>query len=508
MTNIEYKKIALEILNELNAEFEINDDDNITNISELFLLKIREALLKSRKKENSYTVAKELDFLLNIFSTEDDFKTIDNKSYLGSYTTVNMSNIEKILNHSSARMAYFRNLHFFINSFSNAENILLNIGIKNPQELVYKIKNIDDITTDENKEEAYSIIAELEKIDDEKQVFLAFLFIYYWLKHIIFVFLETEYFDKIIIITAKSIKKIVENHQDIYIERFKKYFFITEHIDEYLDEHIESVLRIIMKILNKDIQKKNYLKGIIDNEENEFPFSAALIMDLVFLLYFITYETPSWIKLGFLLTSENAPYHLRLAMIESLQDNKYSPIIQYEYECFCKKNTNFSIPLQFYFGKPINLDSLNIEYYKLEQWNMDVHSYLLNKKRPTSNKIEIINRPNRDKIIHDLKPYFKVFDKRSSKEKGFVFIKDYLSDVITLSENLKGSLAVHGFAYIIYKSKFFNWGKEIFDASFVYKIAEIFNIKHMLKTEYPLNKCQAKAENMLKKESSLQGLWD
>lgn len=44
MTNIEYKKIALEILNELNAEFEINDDDNITNISELFLLKIREAL--------------------------------------------------------------------------------------------------------------------------------------------------------------------------------------------------------------------------------------------------------------------------------------------------------------------------------------------------------------------------------------------------------------------------------------------------------------------------------
>lgn len=188
MTNIEYKKIALEILNELNAEFEINDDDNITNISELFLLKIREALLKSRKKENSYTVAKELDFLLNIFSTEDDFKTIDNKSYLGSYTTVNMSNIEKILNHSSARMAYFRNLHFFINSFSNAENILLNIGIKNPQELVYKIKNIDDITTDENKEEVYSIIAELEKIDDEKQVFLAFLFIYYWLKHIIFVF--------------------------------------------------------------------------------------------------------------------------------------------------------------------------------------------------------------------------------------------------------------------------------------------------------------------------------
>lgn len=124
MTNIEYKKIALEILNELNAEFEINDDDNITNISELFLLKIREALLKSRKKENSYTVAKELDFLLNIFSTEDDFKTIDNKSYLGSYTTVNMSNIEKILNHSSARMAYFRNLHFFINSFSNSAIIL------------------------------------------------------------------------------------------------------------------------------------------------------------------------------------------------------------------------------------------------------------------------------------------------------------------------------------------------------------------------------------------------
>ena len=505
MTNVEYKKFATKELNEFGEMIDM-ENVHITHISEFFILKIREALLKCKKNENLYGIAKEIEPIFYKLFANKAPET--KKNVLSPYMTSDWDSIEDRYQESMG-MIFFRNIHFLANSFPNIEKTLSGIGIENPKILVSEVKNIKDISTDENRRKIQDIVELFEKDDDDNQKsFFKILSTYSQLRPLIFSLLGLDDFDKFILVVLKSIKNIVEEHLDIYIERLQKYNIIFNDFDVYLDKHAEAILRVFNKMVNKAIQENRFLEDGISVDDPEGSFSTALVMDFFFLLYYITYDTEFWIEIGFELTSEETSGNLRQTMIESLQDNKYSPIIQYEYGCFCKQNTCSSAPIQFYFGDSIDLESLNIEYLRLEQWNMDVNSYLFNKKRPTSNKIEIINRPNRDKIIHDLEPYLKVFDKRSSKERGTVFKKDYLSNVITLVENLKGSIAVHGFAYILYKSKFFNWGDEVFDNNFVEKIAEIFNIKHLLGTEYPLNKCQAKAENILKKNSNLQGLWD
>ena len=111
-------------------------------------------------------------------------------------------------------------------------------------------------------------------------------------------------------------------------------------------------------------------------------------------------------------------------------------------------------------------------------------------------------------IEHDLKPYFVVFDGRSSKEKGGVFLTDYLSDVISLSKSISKSHAVYGFAYILFKSRYLNWGTVHFDDNFVYKIAKIFQIENQIGTKYNESQAKKKAKQILEKYEKLQGLLD
>ena len=515
MNNVEYKKIAAQVLNNEYDYAFFNKEFAVTNISEFFLLKIREVLLQNGKKNNSYTIAKELNLICHISSSKEEEKDMESKNDITPYTNFNSistSDLESTIDQT--RIIRFLYIQSFLKDFPNATDILQGIGIEHSEELLLKVNSIKDIRTDEDKKIVCHIIEDFEKLNNTSSVFFFFLSVYYNLRISLLNFLKLDSCDKFILSILNNTKRIVEKYHDVYVNRLKKYFFIKEHWDEYLDEHLEAIIRIVTRAMEKFIQDDefNKLKSWKIDDENEIdalPFSAALILDLFFMLHFVTYENPFWLKLGFYLTSENAPYHLRTGMIDSLQDNKFSPIIQYEYECFCKHSAEHSILLQFYSGAPVNLDSLNIEYYKLDQWNTDINSLLLGryKPQPILQEEKTAVSPKIETIVHDLEPNLKVFEQRSKKGRGYTFKRDYLTNLITLSEKISGSLAVHGFAYIIYKSQFFNWGIIEFDNSFVEKIANIFNITHKLGTKYPLNKCKKKAEAMLEKES-LQGLWN
>lgn len=507
MTNTEYKKLAQYILKQF--DFNENPNDKITHISELFFIKIREALLKSKREQSAFIIAKEWDDIQNHSQSDNDKPKQKDKTNLSIYETSD-SNDNSVLR----EIEQFRCIQFTIESFPNAEKILTRMGINNPKLLIQKIKFVDRIENEDDWTIVLSIMKEFENVNEDNKLFFFALSKYYLIKENLLKALEVITENQSLSI-LKRIKIIGDKYKDIYLERFQKYVLIFQHFDEYFDKHGDAIMRSINHFAEiglhyKDIFNPKKLDDFIENNEIDFSFSPALVLDFLFLIYLITYEIPLWIFVGFFFTSSKVPLNLHKAMIKAFKESKYAPLIQYEYEYFRDREEIDAIPIPFYTGSSVGLDSFGIIDYNFDKYEIPNYLQSLTSKKVSEDKQEEEIPTDIKQIEHDLEPFLVVFDGRSSKKKGAVFLKDYLSDVITLSKSISGSLAVHGFAYILFKSRYLNWDKIAFDDNFVFKIAQIFHIENKIGTRYVESKAKQKAKRLLEDEKyeKLQGLLD
>ena len=113
MTNAEYKEFAKKVLEEI-AGIEFENESNITNISELFFLKIREAIIRWKNKKIS--VFNEFEVLTKALSNDDNTTgDSQNSISLNTYTTLKDNHFCKLVR--------FRAYQFLIEDFPNIENI-------------------------------------------------------------------------------------------------------------------------------------------------------------------------------------------------------------------------------------------------------------------------------------------------------------------------------------------------------------------------------------------------
>lgn len=508
MTNKEYKNAAQKILEECD-ELE-NDNYTITTISELFFLRLRKALLKYESKESSYTIAKELNNIQNV--SDESNNTSFNKE--SDFNVSIYSRPEKV-DADILKLSCFRMLQFTVNSFPNIENILSGYGAENPTELIQKIKSVQTIKTLEDKESVNLIIKELE--ENEKLQIHFFLFSLYFSskKSIFFILRIME--EKYCISFFKRVQYVGTHYKELYCERIAVYSNIFNGLDEYWDLHGDAILRLLDKFSSMYREYDLHKIRNFDIEEDlvEFSISPALVLDCYFLFYFLLHDSSVLISLSFFLMSDNMPLYLKDSIIKSFKGEKYyAPIIQYEYEWYCLKNDlHPTFPKLFYYGEPVDLNSFGIIDYDLYD-SVEVSNEAIqssngnNADEPLENLNKLLAQDNNIlvQIARDLDPYFVVFDKSTSCEKGYLFKSKYLLPLITLSENIQDSLTVHGFTYILYKSHYFNWMERKFTVDFVFKIAQIYQIRDKIGTPYTENKIKMKAWDILASNPELQGL--
>lgn len=508
MTNKEYKNVAQKILEECD-ELE-NDNYTVTTISELFFLRLRKAFLKYESKESSYTIAKELNNMQTVSDESDN--TLSNKE---SDFNVSIYSRTENVNEDLLKLFYFRMLQFTINSFPNVENIFSGYGVENPTELIQKIKSIQAIKTIEDKESVNLIIKELEE-NEKLQAHFSLFSLYFSFKKSIFFMLRIME-EKYCISFFKQVQYVGTHYKELYCERIEVYSNIFDGLDEYLDLHGDAILRLLDRFssMHQEYDLCKIRNFDIEEDLVDFSISPALVLDFYFLFYFLLHESSALISFSFFLMSDNMPLYLKDSIIKSFKENQYyAPIIQFEYEWYCLKNDlHPTFPKLFYSGEPVDLNSLGIIDYDLYD-SVKVSNEAIqssngnNPDEPLENLNNLLTQDNNIlvQIAHDLGPYFVVFDKSASCEKGYLFKSKYLLPLITLSENVRDSLTVHGFAYILYKSYYFNWMKRKFKADFVSKIAQIFQIRDRIGTLYPENKIKMKAWDILASNPELQGL--
>lgn len=498
MTNKEYKNLAIKILEETDNLG--NDNYTITNISDLFFFKLRKALLKYERKESSYTIAKELKRLQNVTDESDNVSTTKESDFNVSIYSEPV-NIDEDL----AKLSYFRILQFAVNSLPNVECVFSGYGVENPKKIIQKIKSVHVVNTPKSQKIVNAIIKEFKKNEKLGEHFSSFSF-YFFIKKMIFHLLRIIP-EKEFVQLFEQVQYVVAHYKELYSERIAIYSNILDSLDEYWNLHGNAIIRILSRFSSMCREQGFHKVSDLDVEDlEELSISPAIGLDIYFLLYYLLYESFVPISLTFYLMSDNMPLYLKNSIIECFKEDKYyAPIIQYEFECYCLKNKVYTaFPKLFYSGASVDLNSFGIIDYDLYISDIEIPS------QEKNNSDEPVKNDNSHlvQIVHELERYFVSFDGRNSIKKGSLFIRDYLSPVIKLSEKLSKSLSVYGFAYILYNSRYFKWEVEKFDDSFVYKIAQIFNIEHKLGTKYPENKAKKKAYDMLEKEICLQGLWD
>lgn len=500
MTNVEYKKIAQKVLEEVdNMQFE--NEDKITNISELFFLKIREAIIRSKnKKMSTYS-----EFKLIAKSLRDDKDDRDSDNYLFINEITDSYDFDPFY-----RISNFRKYQLLIEDFPNIEKVLLQLGIDTPKEFVEKVKSIDEISSEDDWKIVNMLVDFFEENGDKQKSYFTAFSTYYFLKKQCLILLD--YIDKDKFLFASKLAKYIGNHYfDLYKERMIIYGDILTNLPDYFANHYAAITRIFKKeysyMFNKfkfrnwrDCFEKYELYGQDDYE------SSAFTLDGIFILYFILYHVPIFVYLGFwLLDSEAIPLNLKLSLRESFKKKDYAPLIQYEYNWYLSKSDKRENLFDgiFYSGNLGNIDTLGITDYDLSKWEhlerLVEESNTIHELPQTQTSCSLYQKCNDIFFLIDseLYPFYVLFEQNSLSEKGHIFRKIYLSPLISYAATINDDYSLYGFAYLIFKSQFLNWKGLKFDERFVAKIKSIFAINCQNKVRYPESKAQCKAWRIL-----------
>jgi hypothetical protein len=366
MTDIEYKEFAKKIVSDFfqeNTDEDCSQDICITHIGEVFVLKIREATILLDENSYPYDGVDKLKNTFYLMIKNEEVNDLDN---IGSLHPTNIRSM--IL----PNFYIFLGIYSAIQNHSDPEYMLLNLGIENPQAL---ISHVNDLAKINKADEYLDSICELKYnlisiLGCDKLIALFLWGIITFLRITITKFCK-KISAKNFLYCLKTVKEIGEKYPSICNERialfyykFKSLFDKDNNNDNFIsDDFLDYVLKNdVYDLKGNGIDNSIYVDLTTKH--------SSFALDIVFLFYYFIYKRPQHIvKLGFTFMSNKAPSDINSAMFSTFRKEDYAPLIQYEYEWWCKETgEKLSLPLPFFEGA-IDLKDINIVDYNLNNRN-------------------------------------------------------------------------------------------------------------------------------------------
>ena len=500
MTKNEYLTIAKKIFDELDSYEKF--DSKITNIGELFALKIHNGLgsmsESTPKREVIREIKENIDSKLNVH-TDPDLQIFDLpiKSHI----------VNQIIE------CVFRGLQYVIETWDNVEIILLRFGMENPLEVIVTVHKIAEMPPSKERYKCMVLlIDQLVSVGGNKLINLLLWGMYDCFRTVIIEVCKntsTEDFMSYL----KAVKYGGTKFYSVYKERIVFYYYLVkkmyseynkwwDYIEEigFLDKpekYYDAIFELTKKS-NESPENSEDENSDSDSEEEFTDQQIATYVDWLFIVYHFIYQKPQCIvKLAFTLMSKKVSAEVQEAIFLSFASEEYKSVIQYEYEWWCKETgCKLSLPYPFC-DEPFDRYAFNniIDY----DLNKTIQNQVKNLK--SDKKEEPMANRSSNEIFNHLKNHLAFVRPEDQLEKGASFKKNYFTDVCNLSSKLNDKYSTYGFACILYLSKYFDWKGIKFDAEFVNYIAEIFFVNKNLLEGLPYNyyKSKKKALHMMKK---------
>ena len=308
------------------------------------------------------------------------------------------------------------------------------------------------------------------------------------------------------IVSLKALKYLVEKSNSVYKERL---VFIQSKVKALFNGEVRNMEEFFPEaLIDLFINNIHQIKDIdefvtnICGKDYEGMLNS-LTLDVLFLLYYYIYDNPQRIvNIGFYLMSEKVTNNISSAIFSSFRKPDYAGLIQYEYEWWCKEK-NRKLPLVFpFFEGNLNLENIHIIDYNL---NTDKKLKIVSKGENLQ-QLTNLSEMQKDNLLCDIDnqlcKYYAIFDNTVGHTPGAFFRKHHLHNLVKYSESINDSYSLHGFAYILFKSHYFNWGRIKFDNNFVFCIKKIFKINDSCDVTYNESKSKDKAWKILQDEST------
>lgn len=501
MTDTEYQEFASKAVVDFDQYQDKlkskTNDTAITNIGEVFLVKIKEGLAQLDSSTFPHQGA---DKINKIYLSSLNKKNDDVVECVGYLPLSEKSNI-------ICDYYIFTGVRLAIKNHASPEYMLLNLGLENPQRWISDIKYIESIDT---RDEFICFISWLHDDLEDALGFEKLKSFFFWGvvssfgKNIIYFSkkVSTEDF----IVALKALKYLVEESNSVYKERL---VFILSKVKAISNGEVQNVEEFFPEVLIDlfinnihQIKDTDELDTIICGKDYEGILNS-LTLDILFLLYYYIYDNPQHIvNIGFYLMSEKVTNNISSAIFSSFRKPDYAGLIQYEYEWWCKEK-NRKLPLVFpFFEGNLNLENIHIIDYNL---NTDKKLKIVSKGENLQ-QLTNLSEMQKDNLLCDIDnqlcKYYAIFDNTVGHTPGAFFRKHHLHNLVKYSESINDSYSLHGFAYILFKSHYFNWGRIKFDYNFVFCIKKIFKINDSCDVTYNESKSKDKAWKILQDEST------
>lgn len=501
--NEEYKQFAFQIYDMID-NFEIVDNYEITNIGELFVLKLYEGFKSLNEPMSQIEIVKDINVLENSLDKEENE---NNESFFEPEITQDINKC--FIN------ALFRGLKYAVDSWGDIEYTLSKFGVKDPERIINSVKNVDRILdSDKRYDLKQEIVNELLFVSEEKRIDD---FLFYWF--------FASYRNDIINLCKKCSKEnlfeilqvckyLGSNYKSVCEDRVVFYNFFRKKVSCNVNKLSEIVKEFEMTDLLNNPERYSFDKLFESDDDIEVTDGYKIFfVDLLFLSYYFIYQNPRYlVKFSFYLLYKKISPQMQEAMYNSFRSGETNALIQFEYEWWCSE-TSKSLNLPFPFStQPFDKNNTTIVDYDLDDVKYNTDRFinqpkLIVYKEPTTQVVEGNKRiVTRDTIIHDLYPNFKIFMNMPNQIRGSFFIAHYLDNIIGFTETIKDSYNAYGFAYILFNSKYFNWYDAKFDDNFASKIVSIFGINIEDNKTYFESKARECAKKIVLHKVSFQGI--
>lgn len=489
MTNEEYKKIALKIYedlfegeeNEQGENEQDNQDIEITNVGELFLGLFIESFSNIREEIPL------CDYKNLIHTSNGDKDDHDDEASNDIFQPEYKKEIVIILIEFA-----FKALKIAIDNLSGNEYVLYNLGIKDVEGFISKVNHVwNTPKSDERYLNEFNILYDFLDGSNNSELTISFIIVSclrvgqnYFLNR-----LEDFSFEEFIR-DSKKMEQYFDGYEFLCEDRILYYKSLLRGIDndnnrikDFFDEYdLNEIFEIILKCNSFEDFEANIDSYEYTNNQK------IIIIDAFLLLYYCIYLNPKFIvDMTFFYINGIYPFQMNEAILISLRSSCYAPLIQYEYEWWCKE-TGQTLDLPF----PFSTEQFDKNNTTIVDYDLDKLKYAPNIPINAPESIKRIeNREPDDKvmgqmtsvhvgekqILDNLEPF--IIRYVPAKERfinGKNSITDYMEDIIALSKIIKDSYNAYGFAYILFHSRFLKWNKMPFNIQFVETIISMFDI--------------------------------
>ena len=476
MTDEEYKKLALEIFDELGELDEFDEDDQyveLTNVGEIFYT----LLIESFKKIQEEIPLCDYSDLVSS-SNDEEYDKSDNDAQGGNVLRPDVKDETLFIFIDFA----FKTVKTAIENINDSEYVLYNIGIKDVKGLIAKMNTVLGMPKSAKRmQDEFEILDELIINSVNLSLFISLILVSFMRKSQNSLIKELKKEDSLYeeLILFKRIKRCFGKYKFLCEDRILHYRILFKKINNDFNRIKEFVDEYDLDKIYEQLLSSNSLNEFEEmfNEMELSNSQKVIIIDCLLLLYYAIYLNPkNLIDVVFCYTKDVFPIQLNEAVFNSLRSSPYAPLIQYEYEWWCKE-TGQTLNIPFPFStEPFDKNNTTIVDYDLDDVKYNTNKFINQHETSGIGKSdEQSTKLTRDQIIEKLNKYFNVYE--DEPVKGENFITDYLDDVIALFKKITNNHKSYGFAYILFHSKFSNRKEDKFNLEFVQSMESCFGIQ-------------------------------